>query len=131
MLNLAALHHLDLELTEKAALLHDIAKDLSDEKSLEKAKELGYAVSAEELENPALLHAPLGALILEKELGMNHPEILQAVKNHTTGCKEMSQLDLAVFVADYLDGAKNAALRPVESPFVRLKKGPVGVFCQN
>ncbi|HCL57554.1 MAG TPA: hypothetical protein DHW82_11175 [Spirochaetia bacterium] len=104
--DLALSHNLDIEITEQAALLHDIAKDLSLDESKKKAEEYKIVLSEEELFNTGLIHSKIGKEILEKELKITHPEILNTVLHHTTGYPGMSDIELAVYVADYLDPNK-------------------------
>lgn len=105
-LKLAKAHNLNKDLVQKTALLHDVAKDLSLQEKKEKALKLGCVFSLEEQESPPLMHAPLGAFILEKEWQIKEPEILSAVKKHTTGDALMSPIDLTIFIADFLAGLK-------------------------
>ena len=96
-------HGLDQNKVELAALLHDIAKDLDLMEALVLAQELGLTISTAQKQNPALIHAPLGAALLEKKYGLDDQEILDAIRHHTTGVPDMSPLELLVYVSDYLD----------------------------
>lgn len=60
--------------------------------------------------NPKLLefhhelwHAPVGAYLVRIEAGISDEEILQAIRYHTTGNKDMNTLDKIIFVADYIE----------------------------
>jgi predicted HD superfamily hydrolase involved in NAD metabolism len=50
-----------------------------------------------------LWHAFAGAIVIQTELGVTDPEILQAVRYHTTGRPGMSLLEKVVCVADYIE----------------------------
>ncbi|WP_035509804.1 bis(5'-nucleosyl)-tetraphosphatase (symmetrical) YqeK [Halobacillus karajensis] len=54
-----------------------------------------------------LWHGPVGALMLEQEIGLTDPEILSAISCHTTGKTHMSLLDKVVFLADYMEPGRN------------------------
>jgi predicted HD superfamily hydrolase involved in NAD metabolism len=105
-IQLAQIHQVDRDKAIQATLLHDIAKDLDVMESFNKAEELSLKLTTEEKNHPPLIHSKLGAEIVEKELGINDPEILEAIRTHTTGKAGMSSLSLVVFVADYLDPEK-------------------------
>ena len=54
-----------------------------------------------------LWHGPVGALMLEQELGLEDADILSAISSHTTGKKHMSVLDKVVFLADYIEPGRD------------------------
>lgn len=92
-----------------AGLLHDCAKCLSDEKRLSLCKKNHIPVTDLERKNPFLLHAKVGAYLAREKYGIKEPDILNAIRSHTTGRKNMSLLEKIVFIADYIEpGRKNA-----------------------
>lgn len=50
-----------------------------------------------------LWHAFVGAIVIQNELGITDPEVLQAVRYHTTGRVNMSLLEKVVCLADYIE----------------------------
>ncbi|MGE5702687.1 MAG: bis(5'-nucleosyl)-tetraphosphatase (symmetrical) YqeK [Clostridia bacterium] len=50
-----------------------------------------------------LWHAFVGAMVIQHELDVTDPEIIQAVRYHTTGRAGMSLLEKVVCVADYIE----------------------------
>ncbi|MFC7372702.1 bis(5'-nucleosyl)-tetraphosphatase (symmetrical) YqeK [Fictibacillus iocasae] len=85
-----------------AAIFHDYAKFRPKEEMQEIVKQsdlpkdlLNYGTE--------LLHAPVGALLLEREIGIKDEEILSAVYYHTTGNGSMTLLEKVIFLADYLE----------------------------
>jgi len=100
---LARKHHLNEEQAYLAGLLHDNAKHLTLEQMQQCAMGTGFEFDAIELSTPALLHAPLGAILASAEFGISTESILQAIRNHTTGHPQMSHLDMVVFLADTLE----------------------------
>ena len=86
-----------------AGLLHDCAKCLSSKEKLALAKKNGLEVRPFEEETPDLLHAPLGSILAEKKYGIKDPEILSAIRYHTTGKPEMSTLEKIIYIADYIE----------------------------
>lgn len=84
-----------------AGLIHDCAKEVSE--SVLKAKygiETPPYVAAM---HPKIRHAPLGALLAGKLFGISDPEILNAVKYHTSGNPDMAPLEKLIFIADYIE----------------------------
>ncbi len=100
---IAKKYNLDIKLIEKAALLHDIAKDYDLLESMKLADKYGLDISKEEKNNPALIHSKLGVKIAQNELGISNTEILTSIENHTTGKPNMSIFQLVIYVSDYLD----------------------------
>jgi len=87
-----------------AGILHDVARDLPDNENYKKyfhiAKLRGIPVGATEIANPIILHAPIGAMLLKEEWGVEDEEILSAVRNHTVATPEMTDFDKLIFLAD-------------------------------
>lgn len=50
-----------------------------------------------------VVHAFLGAFVMEKELGITDAEVIDAVRYHTSGKADMSTLSKLVFVADMVE----------------------------
>ena len=99
----------DVEKARIAGMLHDCAKGISDEKKLSTCKKAGLPVSDAEQANPGLLHAKLGAYLAEKEFGITDPEILRAIKFHTTGRPGMSTFEKISYIADYIEPGRRTA----------------------
>jgi predicted HD superfamily hydrolase involved in NAD metabolism len=85
-----------------AGLAHDCAKCLNDAELLKFAGEFGIFVDNVCRSAPKILHAPIGAELARRELGITDEEILSAIRYHTAGCVEMTQMDKVVYVADYI-----------------------------
>jgi len=102
----AAFKELDREQVELAAWGHDIARALSHQQLLARARGLGLAVSPVEEHAPILLHGPVGAEILRQEYGIDDPEVLAAARFHSTGRAGMSLLEKVIFVADKIEPGK-------------------------
>lgn len=106
---LAAHHGLDSRKALAAGLLHDIARPLDDGKLVEEAERLDLVVSEAERAAPVLLHGRVGARIVETELGITDPQILEAIVVHTTGAPGMGGIARTVFVADYAEPTRELA----------------------
>jgi len=99
---LAAAYGADEEKASLAGLLHDYGKKYSHQTLSGYAIKYGIAEQIA-LQEPALLHAPVGAFLLQKELGIEDQEILEAVRRHTTGGTGMTLLAKIVYLADYIE----------------------------
>lgn len=104
---LAMCYGADVQHAEIAGLLHDCAKCLSNEKKIQICVKNYVEMNDAEAKNPFLLHAKAGALLAEKEYGIIEPDILNAVRFHTTGRPGMSLLEKIVFIADYIEPGRN------------------------
>ena len=76
-----------------AALLHDCGREVPTDKQVEKAEELGMEVDYVERRQPILLHAKMGAYFAEHKYGITDPEILEAIRLHSTGAPDMTDFD--------------------------------------
>ncbi|MBU5265857.1 bis(5'-nucleosyl)-tetraphosphatase (symmetrical) YqeK [Virgibacillus proomii] len=87
---------------ELAGVLHDYAKYRSKE---EMARWILTTSLPKDLlqYHHELWHGPVGALLLEKELGIQDKVIQEAVRYHTTGKAYMSKLEMIIFLADYIE----------------------------
>ncbi len=102
----AAFGELDREQVALAAWGHDIARALSPQELLTRARGFGLEVSPVEEEAPILLHGPVGAEILRQEHGIDDRQVLAAARFHSTGRAGMSLLEKVIFVADKIEPGK-------------------------
>lgn len=111
---LALLHGLDAVKAEIAGLLHDCAKcmPLTDMQRL--AREHHLTEDESILASGALLHSIAGAHRAQADYGMTDPEIIGAIRSHTTGKPGMSRLDMAVWLADTIE--------PTRAPYPLLEE---------
>lgn len=104
--HLAKLYGEDEKKAELAAIFHDYAKF----RPLEEMKEIiiQEQMPSELLAfNGELWHAPVGAYLVSKEVGINDPDILNAIRYHTSGRPDMSLLEKIIYVADYIEPGRN------------------------
>lgn len=104
---LAIAHHFseaDIERVTVAALLHDCARNEPPEALLDCASSIGLTLDDLDLRDPVVrLHGVMAAQRVENELGIQDPEILNAIANHTLGRPGMSPVEQVVFVADWIE----------------------------
>ena len=83
------------------AFLYDCAKYV--EHKVETCKKFHIPVTEAEEKEPSLLHAKLGAYLAEHQYHVQDPEVLNAIRYHTTGHPNMTLLEKIIFVADYIE----------------------------
>ncbi len=105
---LAQLHGIDPEQAALAGLLHDCAKCLPLTTMQHIARENRLLLDKETLQSGNLLHGPVGAVVAEKEYGVNDPNILSAIRCHTTGKVGMLPLDMIVYLADKIEPSRRS-----------------------
>lgn len=106
---LAMRYDADVEKAEIAGILHDCAKYMDEKELIGICKKRGVAISDAEYDNPSLLHAKAGAILAQEKYDIDDPEILEAIRNHTTGKPEMSLLDKIIYIADYIEPGRDQA----------------------
>ena len=111
---LALLHGLDPIKAEIAGLLHDCAKCLPLKEMQRIAKDNHLTDDPSILESGALLHSVVGAYLASTKYGCTDEEVIAAIRSHTTGQPGMSQLAMAVWLADTIE--------PTRAPYPLLDK---------
>ena len=111
---LALLHGLDPVKAEIAGLLHDCAKCLPLKEMQRIAKDNHLTDDPSILESGALLHSVVGAYLASTKYGCTDEEVIAAIRSHTTGQPGMSQLAMAVWLADTIE--------PTRAPYPLLDK---------
>lgn len=106
---LAMAHDYSVEKAMLAGLLHDCAKCISNDEKIKICENNHVLITPAERENPCLLHAKVGAVFAEEKYEIKDPEILHAIKVHTTGEPNMSTLDKIVYIADYIEPKRDKA----------------------
>lgn len=106
--SLAKRYDYDVMQARLAGILHDCAREIPRNQLWLKAKKLGIAaddvvVRAE----PVLLHAPLGAVVAQKEYGVTDRAVLAAIVSHTTGGRGMTLLAKIIYLADAIEPGRS------------------------
>jgi predicted HD superfamily hydrolase involved in NAD metabolism len=107
--SLAMRYGVDMTKAAVAGLLHDCTKCIPNAQKLKMCKKHDIEITEMEEKNPSLLHAKLGAYMAETAYGVEDPEILSAIKWHTTGKPDMSMLDIIIYMADYIEPNRDKA----------------------
>lgn len=103
---LATLYDADVDACRLAALLHDYAKDMSDETivRIKKAANIDEEMLAF---GSQIWHGPAGAYFAKEKFGVVNKEIQDAIFQHTIGGKEMTLVSKIIFIADYIEEGRN------------------------
>ena len=98
---LARKYGANIEDAHLAALLHDCAKEIP----LLEMRDLVADLPCDQdmLHSGALLHGLAGMVLANTQYGVTNPDILEAIRVHTTGKENMSKLDKIIFLADYIE----------------------------
>ncbi|MCL6605186.1 MAG: bis(5'-nucleosyl)-tetraphosphatase (symmetrical) YqeK [Paenibacillus sp.] len=103
---LAIRYGADPERAETAAILHDVAKYWPVDRMRKIIED--HALSEVLLSHDKQLwHAEVGAFVAEKEYGITDPEVLDAIRYHTSGREGMSILEKIVCLADYIEPGRD------------------------
>ncbi len=105
--DLAENYGVDPEKAYLTGILHDYAKGMAASELLNIATINNLLEHEVDSRVPDLLHAPVGAFLLETELDIDDQEILQAVKHHTLGSLHMSELDKIIYLADMIEPGRD------------------------
>lgn len=97
----------DPEKAKLAGVLHDVARELPPEEMHRLIDEQRIQVTEQELQVQPLLHAPVGAFLVQHEFGLDDAEVWAAIRYHTTGRPDMSLLEKVVYLADYIEPGRN------------------------
>ena len=84
-------------------ILHDLAKENPTREIRTYIESHGHAIETEDEPFDRVWHAHAAAVIAEKDLGVSDPEILEAIRLHSTADAGVSMLTRISFVADLIE----------------------------
>ncbi|HNR32115.1 MAG TPA: bis(5'-nucleosyl)-tetraphosphatase (symmetrical) YqeK [Candidatus Hydrogenedentes bacterium] len=99
----------DHDLAVTAGLLHDLCRTLENEEMLRRARAYGIVVQPWHEAKPNLLHGPVAAEEIRRELAVDDPDVYDAVYWHTTGRPRFCRLGQALYVADFAEPTRDYA----------------------
>ncbi len=85
-----------------AGLLHDIAKEMPEDKQLELVMKSPLNVCEVETNAKPLYHGIAGAELIQTLFDIKDTNIIDAIRYHTVACKDMSKLSQIVYLADLI-----------------------------
>ncbi|MBQ6893592.1 MAG: bis(5'-nucleosyl)-tetraphosphatase (symmetrical) YqeK [Clostridia bacterium] len=93
-----------IEKVRISALLHDITKEYEVKKQLQILSDFDIIIDNVIMNSPKVFHAMTAALLIPNEFSeFSDDEVISAVKNHTCGHKDMSLMDMIIYLADYIE----------------------------
>ncbi len=104
--SLAEFYEEDPERARLAGITHDLAREMRPADMLAEALMRKLPMERVERQAPILLHGPIEASRLAEE-GLHDPDVLQAVRLHTTGAPGMGKLAQIIFVADAIEPGRD------------------------
>ena len=104
---LAGLYGADVRKARFAGLVHDIEKDTPGPQQLQILAKYSIILDNVERMAPKLWHAMAGAAVLAHEYGVADPDIIAAVRYHTTARAGMSLLEKILYLADYVSADRD------------------------
>jgi len=102
---LSKIYNLDPTPVKKAAMLHDIAKDMPMEEQVAILKKYNIDLAEDELKSPGIIHGYVGAIISKIEFDIED-EVYDAIFYHPTGHPDFKNVGKILFLADYLDPSR-------------------------
>jgi predicted HD superfamily hydrolase involved in NAD metabolism len=98
---------------EMAAWLHDRCKELHSAEMISLAKHYGIKIYDEDLAQPNILHARVGAAYAEDVYEIYDPIILSAIREHTFGAIDMNLASKILYLADAIEPLRRAKQQQV------------------
>ena len=83
-----------------AGILHDVLKEKNKDYMLRIFKTYDYSLTKTQKINPKVWHGIAGAIYMEKILGLENSNIINAIKYHTVPRKNMTLFEKIIFMAD-------------------------------
>ena len=109
--NMAFLYGADIEKALIAGYIHDCAKCMTHEEQIKICEKNDIEITEVERKNHSLLHAKVGMYLARTKYDVYDPEILGAIRWHTTGREDMTLLEKIVYIADFIEPNR----RPLEN----------------
>lgn len=96
-------YHIPSEKAKLLGLIHDCAKDYSQEELKGLMKK--YHIYLDEVEEhiPGIWHAYVGAEIARNQFKVNDPEMLDAIRYHSTASGKLGLLGKIIYIADKIE----------------------------
>jgi predicted HD superfamily hydrolase involved in NAD metabolism len=108
---------------ELAGWLHDACKEFKDKQLVQMANDYGLPLDKVYEENGHLLHGPIAAEVVKRELNFTDELVLNAIREHTLGAVAMTTLSVVVFLADAIEpGRSEDFTKPIWEALERAKE---------
>ncbi|WP_318721307.1 bis(5'-nucleosyl)-tetraphosphatase (symmetrical) YqeK [Treponema sp.] len=92
-------------------IAHDMCKKMDDSLLIKLASKDGRPITAIEKDKPALLHGRAAAVKIKQDFGIEDPEVIEAIANHTFGGEKLCDLAKALYIADKIEPGREHVTR--------------------
>ncbi len=99
---LAKRYNVDVEKARIAGLLHDCAKNMSNQELIEYCRNNSIEIDAVKMQSPGILHSDVGADIAKKKFNVSD-DIYESILFHTLANETMSDLDKIIYISDLIE----------------------------
>lgn len=106
-IKLAEIYGEDIKKAEIAALCHDVAKNMSYEDMKKIINEEDIDLSVDEENSKELWHSIVAPILARRVFKIHDEEILSAMRWHTTGKENMTNLEKIIYLADLIEPSRN------------------------
>lgn len=106
-IKLAKVYGEDIKKAEIAALCHDVAKNMSYEDMKKIINEEDIDLSVDEENSKELWHSIVAPILGKRVFEIQDEEILSAMRWHTTGKENMTNLEKIIYLADLIEPSRN------------------------
>ncbi len=89
-----------------AGLVHDIAREMPEDRMTELSEGLISSDIDYYHKHPVMLHGEAGAVILKNEFGIEDKIVLDSVRWHVNGHPSMDETARIVYIADYIESTR-------------------------
>jgi len=103
---LARKYNVDVEEAKIAGLLHDCAKNMSNQELIEYCKNNGIEIDDIKMQSPGILHADVGADIAKKKFNVSD-EVKESILYHTLANETMTDLDKIIYISDLIEEGRD------------------------
>lgn len=123
---LSRIYNVDTQKAKLVGLTHDIAKEMPKAEMFDYVKNNHIEISDIEKKCPGLLHSKIGADMVKKQFDFSS-DMVNAIRNHTTGAKNMDMLSKILYMADWIgldrkfddtDFLRNLAFKDINSAII-------------
>ena len=97
------------ELLIPAALLHDLCREYDPDLLLQLADNFDIVIDEIAKAEPLLLHGAVAAAMAKRDMGIDDPQILEAIEFHITGRANASIAAKIIFIADFIEPGRTHA----------------------
>ena len=103
---LARKYNVDVKEAKIAGLLHDCAKNMSNQELIEYCKNNGIEIDDIKMQAPGILHADVGADIAKKKFNVSD-EVKESILYHTLANETMTDLDKIIYISDLIEEGRD------------------------